>query len=73
MVFGGPLSRELLHFAMNYSGGLFLKILFSQLRKQGNFTWRNFLLRIVSQTFILLTDNPSKFTNFIKPKSVAIT
>ena len=56
---GGPCTGEFIHFAVNYLGDSFLKILFSWFGKQENFTWRKFLLQIVSQTLRLFTESHS--------------
>ena len=57
--FGGLLTGEFIHFTVNYSDGLFLKMLFSRFRKQENLTWRNFILNIFSQTLRSFTNSPS--------------
>ena len=67
--FGGPLTGKLVYFAVNYSGGSFLKMLLSPFEKDENFTWRNFLVQIISrlsdhlQIFLLLNFQISSSQN----------
>ena len=72
LFFDGPLTREFVHFAVNYSGGSFLEMSFSRFGN-GKISRGEVLLQVVSQTLRSFADSPSsKFPNFFESKFVAI-